>query len=184
MSEHRDQYGGTSTTPAEIENVKRENAAKHEKALNERPESTPSLAESSQKLLELTKSVFDRAGQLKESGKSDGFELREDGGVNVFSFSEKVPGATTLNGRIKYSPKDNKGTVITWEGLPAGFNHNVVEINFWTDEEESAKGSKQGTNATGPREEDIMTDEELSQVVSSVVVKFEEALNRMETDKE
>lgn len=178
-----EQYGGTSTSPADIERVKRENAAKHEKALNERPESTPSLKESSRKLFELAKSVFDRARALRESEKSDGFKLSDGEGNTIFSFTEKIAAATTLNGRIKYSSEDNKGTVTIWEGLPAGFNHNVVEINFWTDEEGSAKGSKQATNAQGPREKDIMTAEELSQEASDVATTFEEVLNRLEEAK-
>ena len=177
----------------------RENASKHEGALNERPETTPSRKECSEKMFELATKIFERARQLKESGELDKFKVVDSGGGSdsqvyaeyqededsmTFMFKDKVPGAMTINRVVRYWPKEGKGRVSTWNGLPAGLNHNLLEINFWTGENATANGSSQDTNSGGPHQEDIVTDEELIGAVPKVTKQFEEAISLIEIGKE
>lgn len=180
MGYHR--YGAS---PAEIEGGLRENLAKHEKFLKERPETNPSREECSKKLYGLATKIFERAKQLKESGKLDGSTAKydEDEEGIVFEYHGKEP-ATTINRIIRYLTKENRGHLSTWEGLPSGLNHNILEMNFWTGKAPTSNGSSQGTNAEGPFQEDIMTDEKLLQAIPKVIEQFEEALRQLEAIKE
>lgn len=177
----------------------RQNATKHTEALSERPETTPSRKECSEKMFELATKIFERARQLKESGELDKFKVVDSGGGSdsqvyaeyqededsmTFMFKDKVPGAMTINRVVRYWTKEGKGRVSTWNGLPAGLNHNLLEINFWTGENATANGSSQDTNSGGPHQEDIMTDEQLIEAVPKVTEQFEEAVSLIETGKE
>ena len=180
------------TNPADIEERVRENAARHKAELNKRPESTPGRQQCARQLFEMSTRIFERLRELKETGRltlgsTDGEEqsvktnFDEDEEATIFKFISKEPGALTIKRILRYLEKEKKGEISTYEALPAGFNHDIRSIKFWTDDEPTATGSHQSTNAQGPHEEDMLTEEELAKEVSVVIEQFEEAISRLET---
>jgi len=179
------------TNPADIEQRLRENAAKHEAELNKRPESTTVREQCARQLFEMSTRIFERLRELKKAGKltldSTDEEKKkvktnfnEDEEATIFKFVAKEPGALTIKRILRYLEKEKIGEISTYDAWPAGFNHDIRSMLFWTDNEPTATGSHQSTNAQGPHEEDMLTEEELAKEVSVVIEQFEEAINRLE----
>ncbi len=181
-------------SPDIIEDALRENAAKHRDALDRRPEPTPARGQVAEGLSGLATRLLEQAKQLRDAGDLGVYRLKdpegkpshigldgiytEDEDKQEFTIDDNQPGAMTEHQTITYWPKDKRGRVNTSVRLPAGYAHNVLEVNFWTGENATSNGSFQDTNSQGPHQEDLMTDEELTAIVPKVTGQFDKAITR------